>query len=315
MSSTQEVINLGSTNIQVSTLGTGTWAWGDGLFWGYGRGFSEQDVQEAFDSSLLNGINFFDTAEVYAQGRSEAFLGGFLREAQSRPVVATKFFPYPWRLRRRSLIKALRGSLRRLGLETVDLYQIHWPFPPVAIEIWAEALAEAVQQGLARAVGVSNYNEEQMRRAHRALAKHGIPLATNQVEYSLFNRRAETSGLLIACQELGVTLIAYSPLAQGVLSGKYTPDKAPPGIRGQRYSRAVLGQIAPLIRLQRDLGRSYGGRSASQVALNWLICKGTLPIPGAKNARQAHDNAGAMGWRLSPEDVSALDRAAGQIGR
>jgi aryl-alcohol dehydrogenase-like predicted oxidoreductase len=308
-----DVVPLGTTDIRVTALGVGTWAWGDRLYWGYGRGYGDSDVREAFESSLASGVNFFDTAEVYGRGRSERLLGQFIRSAGEPVIVATKFLPYPWRLRRDMLIRALRQSLERLELPNVHLYQIHIPLPPLPVETWAEGLADAVKQGLARAVGVSNFDEEQMRRTYLSLAKHGIPLASNQVEYSLLNRRVEVNGLLQLCQELGITLIAYSPLAQGVLTGKYSPEKPPPGMRGRHYNRAILIQIQPLLRTMREIGMAHGGRTTSQVALNWLMCKGTIPIPGAKNARQAQDNAGALGWRLSDEEIMILDEASAKI--
>ena len=211
------------------------------------------------------------------------------------------------------MLHALRNSLERLNLQRVDLYQVHWPFPPIPVETWAEALAQAVQQGLTRAVGVSNYNAEQMQRASAALAKRGVVLASNQVEYSLLKREVEQNGLLKACQELGVTLIAYSPLAQGVLTGKYSPAHPMPGIRGWRNSKAYLAKVQPLLRLMGEIGEAHGGKSVAQVALNWTICKGTVPIPGAKNARQAQDNLGALGWRLSETEMAALDEASEKI--
>jgi aryl-alcohol dehydrogenase-like predicted oxidoreductase len=227
--------------------------------------------------------------------------------------VATKFFPFPWRLSKAALLRALRGSLERLNLQRVDLYQVHWPFPPMPVETWAEALAQVVQQGLARAVGVSNYSVDQMRRASAALAKRGLVLASNQVEYSLLKRQVELNGLLKTCQELGVTLIAYSPLAQGVLTGKYSPEHPLPGVRGWRHSRADLEKAQPLLHLMGVIGDAHGGKSVAQIALNWTICKGTVPIPGAKNATQAQDNLGALGWRLSEAEVAALDDASEKI--
>jgi len=212
-----------------------------------------------------------------------------------------------------SLLNALRKSLRRLGLNQVDLYQVHWPFPPVSIETWASGLADAVEHGLTKAVGVSNYNLNQMRRAQATLVKRGVLLASNQVEYSLINRKIEFNGLLSCCQELGITLLAYSPLAQGLLTGKYTSKTPPPGIRGRRYSRRVLENIQPLIRLLQDIGRNHEGKTTAQVAINWLICKGVVPIPGAKNAKQAIENAGAIGWKLSNEEVERLDQASRDI--
>jgi len=305
-----ETILLGKTGIQITTLGVGAWAWGDRMFWAYGRGYGDEDIKAAFTTSLKGGINFYDTAEAYGSGHSERFLGSFLPEVETPVVVATKFMPFPWRLSKKTMVRALRNSLKRLKLERVDLYQVHMPFPPMPIETWAEALGDVVQMGLARAVGVSNYSEEQMRRAYAVLAKRGIPLASNQVLYSLIHRKVEHNGLLKTCQELGITLIAYSPLAQGVLTGKYSPDKPLPGIRGQRYNRGLLEKVQILIQMMREIGQDHDGKTPAQVALNWVICKGAVPIPGAKNARQAQENIGAINWRLSEAEVAALDKAS-----
>jgi aryl-alcohol dehydrogenase-like predicted oxidoreductase len=308
----EDLVPLGKTNIRISPLGLGTWQWGDRMMWSYGKTHTASDVRAAFQVSLDAGINFFDTAEVYGKGRSEWLLGECLQQVRQPPViaplvVATKFMPFPWRLRRRALSSALRTSLARLRLDRVDLYQIHWPFPPIPVEVWANALADAVEAGLTRAVGVSNYNPAQMLRAHAALAKRGVPLASNQVEYHLLNRRVEHNGLLKLCQELGVALIAYSPLAKGLLTGKYTAETRPPGMRGHTVSRGRLRGIQPLIRRMREIGEAHAGKSPAQVALNWVMCKGAVPIPGAKNARQAQENAAAMGWRLTEAEVAVLD--------
>jgi aryl-alcohol dehydrogenase-like predicted oxidoreductase len=303
-------IALGKTDLQIVPLGIGAWAWGDKLVWGFGRGYSDNDVKEAFMTSIEAGINFYDTAEVYGSGKSERLLGSFLPQVSNAPVVATKFMPFPWRITKGRLIHALRASLKRLGLTQVDLYQIHWPFLPVPIETWADALADVVQEGLVKAVGVSNYDEAQMRRAYTVLARRGIPLASNQVDFSLANRSVEFDGLLKSCQELSITLIAYSPLAQGLLTGKYTLENPMPGIRGRKYNRATLEKAQPLLKQMVEIGRAHDGKTPSQVALNWLICKGTVPIPGAKNARQAQENAGALGWQLSSDEVAQLDEAS-----
>ncbi len=295
--------------LQNVEMGLGAWAWGDRVFWNYGRGYTDTDIEEAYRASLEGGIHLVDTAEVYGQGRSERFLGQFIRKYKEPVLVATKFFPYPWRLRRQAVLHALHHSLERLGLEKVDLYQIHQPFPPVPIETWGEGLAEAVKAGKARAVGVSNYNKNQMQRAYTVLARHEIPLASNQVEYHLLDRTIEKNGLLDRCKELGVRVIAYSPLAMGLLTGKYTPENPPPGIRGRRFA-SLVKEIGPLISLLTEIGKDHGEKAPGQVALNWVICKGALPIPGAKTARQASQNVGAIGWRLTAEQVKALDDAS-----
>lgn len=303
-------VHLGRNGLAVSPIGVGTWAWGDRMLWGYGRGYGDADLHAAFETSIRAGITFFDTAEVYGMGRSERLLGGFMRTAQTSVTVATKFFPFPWRLSRGTVVQALRRSLKRLGLPQVGLYLIHWPTPLVSVETLAQGLADALEAGLTQAVGVSNFDVQQMRRAHAVLAARGMTLACNQVEYSLLTRRPERNGLFDLCRELGVTLIAYSPLGMGLLSGKYTPDNPPPGVRGRRYSRDLLTRIQPLIALLREIGAAHGGKSPAQVALNWVIAKGALPIPGAKNARQAEENAGAIGWLLDSNEVAALDAAS-----
>jgi len=293
-------------------FGLGSWQWGDRLIWQYGQTHGDEDCRAAFEVSLEAGIRFVDTAEVYGSGRSERLLGQFLKETDQPVLVATKYFPFPWRLRKKSLIKALRGSLERIGTESVDLYQIHQPYSLLPIENLMEALAEAVKEGLTRTVGVSNYNQTQMLRAYSALARKDIPLAANQVTYSLLNRAIEKEGLLARCNELGVRLIAYSPIEKGLLTGKYTTENPPSGVRGQRYGN-MLPKIGPLLKLMTEIGQEHGGKSKAQVALNWCICKGTLPIPGAKNAKQAEENAGALGWKLTEEEVTKLDEASDSV--
>jgi len=303
-----DLISLGNTNIKISSIGVGAWSWGDKLYWGFGHGYQNQDIRQAFEASLEAGINFIDTAETYGRGQSERYVGEFIHSSNQIIIVATKFTPYPWRLNKNSLLAAIHQSLKRLDLKQIDLYQIHWPFPPVPIEIWAEALADLIDHELAKSVGVSNFNASQMRRVISVLIKRDKMLASNQVEFNLLNRKAEFSGLLDLCKELKVTLIAYSPLAQGILTGKYTPDKLPPGIRGYRYNRRLITKIQPLIQLMREIGRSHDSKTPAQVALNWVICKGAVPIPGAKNGKQALENAGAMGWSLTSEEISGLDQ-------
>jgi aryl-alcohol dehydrogenase-like predicted oxidoreductase len=311
MTQTQDTLRLGSTNIHIAPLGVGTWAWGDRAVWNYGATHNTDDVTAAFWASLNAGITLFDTAELYGRGISERLVGALARSSQERIVIATKFFPYPWRLSASTLHRALEGSLKRLQVEAIDLYQIHFPTPLISNTKLMDALADAVQAGKVRAVGVSNYSAEQMRRAHDALAKRDVPLASNQVEYSLLARKPETNGVLDACRELDVTLIAYSPLAMGLLGGKYTPSNRPVGTRRYtpRFSQRNLAAVKPVIALLRDIGTAHGGKTPAQVALNWLIQQGTLPIPGAKNLRQAQDNAAAIGWSLSSEEVQAMSDA------
>jgi len=293
-------------------FGLGAWQWGDRLIWQYGQTHQDEDCRAAFQVSLEAGIRFVDTAEVYGSGRSERMLGRFLRETEQPILVATKYFPFPWRLTKKSLLRALNRSLERIGVESVDLYQIHQPYSILPIETLMEAMAEAVKAGLTRTVGVSNYNQSQMLRAYSALARKDVPLGANQVTYSLLNRTIEKNGLLARCKELGIRLIAYSPIEKGLLTGKYSTENPPPGIRGQRYG-SLLPKIGSLLKLMTEIGQEHGGKSKAQVALNWCIYKGTLPIPGAKNAEQAEENAGALGWKLTEEEVEKLDRASDSV--
>lgn len=310
MNTSRDLVPLGKTDIMITTVGVGTWAWGDRFFWGYGGGsFDDADIREAFDVSLENGANWFDTAEVYGMGKSERFIGKFLSSASREVLVATKFFPFPWRVRKQAMLRSLKKSLKRLQLNHVDLYQIHTPLGWWSNPKYVSTLADAVKAGLTRAVGVSNFNTEKTKLANETLEAEGVPLASNQVEYSLFDRSIERNGLLDYCLEHDITVIAYSPLAKGMATGKYGPENPPPGPRKRIYPPEKLQQYQPLITLLKDIGTGYG-KTPAQVALNWTICKGTVPIPGAKNAKQAAENLGAMGWRLKPEEVIALDEAS-----
>jgi aryl-alcohol dehydrogenase-like predicted oxidoreductase len=301
-----EKVSLGKSPLRVSRLGVGT------NFWGSNRQ-ADPGLRPVFDTALELGVNFFDTAEIYGFGGSERTLGQFLPAAGEKAVLATKFFPMPYRLGKSTLAAALRASLERLQMARVDLYLIHFPIPPVAIETWMEALAEMVEAGLTRAVGVSNYNPEQLGRAHAALARRGVSLACNQVEYSLLKRAPERSGLLSMCRELDVTLVAYRPVASGLLAGKYSLESPPQGWRGRLYNRQLLARLQPLVDLLGRTGAAHDGKSPSQVALNWLICKGALPIPGATKVGHMQENAGALGWRLTEDEVAGLDRASSKL--
>lgn len=310
----EQTVSLGG--MEVPALGVGAWAWGAKNSWGYGKEYGRDDVAAAYTATLEEGVTLVDTAEVYGNGLSERIIGELLRDTPSgpRPVLATKFAPLPYRLQARSLLKALDASLERLGVESVDLYQIHFPSPTLRVKPLMDALAEAVKQGKAHQVGVSNYSADATKRAHERLALHGVRLASNQVHYSLLNRAPETNGVLDTCRDLGVTLIAYSPLAQGLLTGKYGPgaaDKPAGMVRrvGRGFSEKNLLKIEPVVDILREIGTAHG-REPSQVALNWLAGnEGVLPIPGAKNERQARQNAGALGWTMTDEERERLDLA------
>ncbi|KAL6647819.1 hypothetical protein ACP70R_015256 [Stipagrostis hirtigluma subsp. patula] len=316
-------VALGGSGVAVSKLGIGAWSWGDTTYW---NEFQWDDrklkaAKGAFDASIDSGITFFDTAEVYGAGvsgaiNSESLLGRFIKERQQKEqvevAIATKFAALPWRLGRGSVISALKASLDRLGVSSVELYQLHWP------GIWGnegylDGLGDAYEQGLVKAVGVSNYSEKRLRDAYERLKKRGVPLASNQVNYSLIYRNPEDNGVKAACDELGVTLIAYSPIAQGALTGKYTPDNPPKGPRGRIYTPEFLTKLQPLISRIKEIGGNYG-RTPTQVVLNWLVCQGNVvPIPGARNAEQAREFGGALGWSLTADEVEELRSMAREV--
>jgi aryl-alcohol dehydrogenase-like predicted oxidoreductase len=317
MQTTLQMRKLGTTDIEISPLGVGVWAWGDKGYWGYGTSYSKADIVAAYKTSRDAGINFYDTAEIYGRGESEKLLGEISRTDGRPVVIASKFAPLPYRLKAEKLQAALDDTLKRLRIETIDLYQIHWPFTLLQISDLMDELAKAVRAGKVRAVGVSNYSANQMLEAHALLGKHGIPLASNQVQFSLIHRSPETNGVLRTCQQLKVTLLAYSPLAQGLLTGKFD-TKMKQQLAGSRrflpnFNEKKLEQMRPLIRTMQEVARKYD-QTVESVALNWLMCKDELvvPIPGAKTGKQAAANAAALGWQLSAEDMQTLDAASDQ---
>jgi len=333
---------LGASGLVVPALGIGVWSWGDKSIWGYGKSYTHEDVKQAYRTCLDAGFNFFDTAEMYGNGESERILGACCREDGRPIIIASKFAPpmIPFSRTRssaRSLLGALDHSLERLGVECIDLYQIHFPSPLLKVDALMDVLAEAVQAGKVRAVGVSNYSAAMMRQAHARLARYNIPLASNQVRYSLLHRYPETNGVLAACRELDVALIAYSPLEQGVLSGKYRNGPVPMSLArrlltsvGARldpmgdtkgsvstFRRLVYGfrdkrpeKLEPLFVVMDAIAQTHE-KTIAQVALNWLICQDVciIPIPGAKNEKQARENIGALGWRLTEEEQVRISQA------
>jgi aryl-alcohol dehydrogenase-like predicted oxidoreductase len=309
-------IRLGRTDLEVPRLGVGAMTWGSPSGrsrWGpaklaYGGTPGPEEERRAFAASLSAGVDLFDTAAMYSGGASERRVGEL---AEGKGVVIATKFPPGWRSKAEVLPEALDQSLGRLRRSTIDLYQHHFPSRRISIPALMGFMADAVDAGKVRAVGVSNYSARQLRIAHAALAERGIPLASNQVEYSLLHRAPEVNGVLDACGELGITLIAYQPLAQGVLTGKYRPGDRPTGIRrfGRYYRRDGLKNAQPVVALLGEIGQRYS-RTPAQVALRWLIQKeNILPIPGAKNGRQAASNAEALSFTLVAGEIEALDQA------
>jgi aryl-alcohol dehydrogenase-like predicted oxidoreductase len=253
---------LGASGLVVPALGVGVMSWGERII-GYGKTHTREDVFQAYRACLDAGLNFFDTAEGYGRGESERLLGE-CRRKDGRPILITTkfapasiFAPTPARQSPRALLQALDNSLRCLGVECIDLYQIHFPPAPQKIDAYMDMMAEAVRAGKVRAVGVSNFRASLMRQAHARLARYDIPLASNQVHYNLLYRHSEANGVLDACRELDVALIAYSPMEAGILTGKFrwlAPDR---GRAGSHQPGRFKLNNHELARLTLQLARTY----------------------------------------------------------
>ncbi len=309
--------------ISLPAMGCGTWAWGNRLLWGYDQSMDSQ-LQEVFNLCVSNGVTLFDTGDSYGtgrlNGRSEILLGKFDRAYQGidkeNICLATKLAPYPWRLTRNSMVAAGKASAQRLG-RNIDLVQMHWStanyFPWQEWQL-LDGLADLYEQGLVKGVGLSNYGAKRLRQVYKKLSDRGVPILTLQVQYSLLSTYPVTKlGVKDVCDELGIKLIAYSPLCLGILTGKYSPDNLPRGLRGLLFKQLLSGAKS-LLACLREIAQ-FRQKTMSQVALNWCICKGTIPIPGAKNPEQAKQNIGALGWQLEAGEVAQLDRAAAKVDK
>ena len=303
----------------ITPIGLGCWqfAGGKGVAGSFWKGLSQESVSAIVKTALDGGINWFDTAEAYGMGVSERTLRSALQANGVEPgsvVVATKWMPF---LRRAKSITNTYG-IREESLRPyhIDLHQIHNPAGLSSVENEMNRMADLVEEGRLRAVGVSNFGVERMRAAHAALSRRGIPLASNQVRYSLLDRKIETNGVLDAARDLGITIIAYSPLSQGILTGRFHDD---PGsvqkLRGprkymSRFKPAGLARSQPLIdELKRVAARL--GATPAQVALAWTIRRNgeiVVAIPGASSEDQARSNVAAMNLQLDEESMNALDQ-------
>jgi pyridoxine 4-dehydrogenase len=306
------------------TMGCGTWAWGNRLLWNYDEGM-DAELQRVFDRCLDAGVTLFDTGDSYGtgklSGRSETLLGQFAHDYfasrpsqdRSRLCLATKLAPFPWRLTRRSMVTAGEASTQRLG--AIDLVQLHWStanYFPWQERALLDGLMDLVEAGQARGVGLSNFGAKRLRQVHRQFADRGIAIASLQVQYSLLSTYPVTElGIKEVCDELGIKLIAYSPLALGLLTGKYADGNYPGGLRGF-LCRQILPGAKPLLDCVDAIARSRQ-KTMAQVALNWCIAKGAIPIPGAKTVAQAEQNIGALGWSIDAGEVAELDRAAARV--
>ncbi len=265
------------------------------------------------------GINWFDTAELYGMGISESSLAAALKAAGigiDEVVIATKWWP----LFRTAgnILRSINSRLRFLDGYPIGLYMIHQPYSFSSPEAEMDAMAELVTQGKIRSVGVSNFKPERMQRAHDRLKEHGVSLAVNQVHYSLMNRSIEKDGTLALARELGVTIIAYTPLEFGLLSGKY--HKHPELLSSKPFHwrvrlRAGIEKSRELVAALENMAKQYDATPA-QVALNWVIHaqgESVVTIPGVTKVNQAQENAGAMNFTLTSSEIEQLNNLTSQF--
>jgi aryl-alcohol dehydrogenase-like predicted oxidoreductase len=314
---------LGASEIEVTPVGLGCWQFsgGQGIASKFWEALPQERVDAIVKAALDGGMNWFDTAEIYGRGRSEEALARALCAAGKQNgdvIVATKWWPA---LRFAASIKDTIGErLRRLGGYGIDLHQVHQPFSFSSIAAEMNAMADLVEAAQVKTVGVSNFSAARMRAAHAALGARKLSLASNQVRYNLLDRRIERDGTLAAARELGVTLIAYSPLAQGILSGKFHDDPSLVARTGLRrwmpwFRGSSLERSRPVVAALREIAKAYGV-TPSQVALNWVLhFQGPLvvAIPGATRVGHAEEAAGAMSFELARTDLDQLDRLTREL--
>jgi len=309
---------LGRTGIMISPIGLGCWQFSKqkgmgGKFWPL---LEDNVIDTMVLLSLEGGINWFDTAEAYGNGASEKALSGALLAAGKTPgevFIATKWMPV---LRFASNIrKTIDKRIKALAPYPIDLYQIHnpWSFSDEKSEM--ASMVELLHRKLIKSIGVSNFSARRMKNAWEILNKKGIPLASNQVRYNLLDRRIESNGVMEMAKELGISIIAYSPLAQGSVTGKFHDNpELLKNIGYRKYTSQFrprgLEKSQPVVMLVKELALKYKV-TPSQVALNWLIHyhgDTVVAIPGATKEIHAKENAGAMSFRLSDEDMLRLDK-------
>ncbi len=293
---------LESAGETISVIGLGTWQFGS-REWGYGEDYATHEAHNIVERALEMGINFFDTAEVYASGRSEEILGRALDGR--RAFVATKFLPVvplPGRVER-----SAGESRSRLGVDQIDLYQMHWPNPVFPVRLGMEGMRRVHRAGITRHIGVSNHSLRQWKRAEEVL---GTPILSNQVLFNLV-RRQPLRNLIPYAASNDRIVIAYSPLAQGLLSGRYGPENPPRGFRGRNLlnplaSAANLARATPLLEALNEIGATHGATPA-QVALAWVLSHpNTVAIPGASSVAQVTQNAEAVELTLAEDEIVRL---------
>lgn len=309
-----ELRQLGKTDLRVSPIGLGAMQFSEGKgMMRFVLGAIPIETTNAIVEIALNsGMNWIDTAEVYGSGASECAVARALNAMGSKVgdmLIATKWLPIMRRAK--SIAKSAEKSTNRLNPFPIDLYQVHQPFSLSSLESQMDAMADLVDGGIVRAIGVSNYSADKMVAAHEALAEREIPLASNQVRVSLLDRRIDNNGVFETAKELGVTIIAYTPLGQGVLTGKLhrNPEllNNMPRMR-RRMLRRYMGKSQRLVEELESVAESHDATPA-QISLSWLINfygEIVVAIPGSSKTIQAEQNAGAMRVRLTSEEQNAL---------
>jgi aryl-alcohol dehydrogenase-like predicted oxidoreductase len=309
-----ETRRLGNTDLRLTEVGLGTWAIGGGDWqFSWGPQDDEQSVR-TIRRALDLGVNWIDTAAVYGLGHAEEIVGKAILGLRDRPLVATKC-ERCWDkngriygcLKRESIRAEAEASLRRLGVDVIDLYQVHWPQPEEDIEEGWGAIAELVRQGKVRYAGVSNFSLAQLRRAQ---AVH--PVASLQPPYSMLERGAEAN-LLPYCAANGIGVVAYSPMQKGLLTGKVTPEwvarlPADDHRRGDpEFQPPRLSANIELAEGLRQLAEKRG-KTAAHLAIAWVLRRPelTAAIVGARKPSQIEETVGGAGWKLSPEDIAAV---------
>jgi aryl-alcohol dehydrogenase-like predicted oxidoreductase len=301
-----DYVRLGRSDLKVSQIGLGGWQFG-AREWGWGRDYGHDEVLATINRALEVGVNLIDTAEVYGGGKSEEIIGQALHGRRDDVVIATKVSP--WHLRSGQVLRAANRSLRRLNIDCIDLYQVHWPNPLIPIGSTMKGMERLVRDGKVRHIGVSNFSANRLKSAQNALGESEI--VSNQVKYNLLQRGVEKE-LLPYARDQGVSIIAYSPLAQGLLTGKYgshNPPKRDVRIVNRLFSGRNLNAADRVIDMLRGIAAT-NRKTIAQVSLNWLINDAAvIAIPGAKNPLQVEENAGAAGWSIDDKSFAAVDEA------
>jgi len=306
-----EIRTLGRSDMRVSAVGLGAWSWGSTRYWEYGTSYRKEDIAQAIEKAVEMGIDLLDTAEVYGRGASERLIGELVPKDDF--YIASKYAPL--HLLPSSILAHAERSRKRLQVEAIDLYQVHFHNPLLSLRATMRNLEKLVREGKIRHIGVSNFNVQTLEKARSYLSRCDI--VSNQVHFNLANRAPERNGMLDYCRKERISIIAWSPLQQGALTGKYPPGKRPGGWRARtRYFRnSHLKAVQPVLQVLDECSKAHG-RTTAQGALAWLLRHPEVVIiPGANRAEQVEMNAGAVGWSFTQAELDRLDQASAKLER